>query len=191
LTDLNKDDAIKFTAVLDEFAAAQRQLALGEVKKQRITVTRRIGDMGVQFELVVDEGSTAEEIFHTLDPLDGALDRLKAKADLSDHYKKILDHVGQIEQAYQKSAADLAEFRLRNDTWNENRRQPIEFTDAQVAALAHHKQTIRDHQGRIDELQKCVAEAVRVLNGESPFGVLDEQISQRLDQLRGTRPDAA
>lgn len=185
------DDLIKFTAVLDEFAAAQRQQGLFQVKRQRLIVTRSVGDMQVQFETLVDEGSSPGEIFDALAPLDGALDRLKAKVDLASHYERMGNLCGQIEMSMHKLAADRAKFAAENELRNQSRRQAVVLTTAQRAALDQHREAVRDGFGRLEELQKAAAECQRIIEGESLFAVLDAQIAARLDGLRGARPDAA
>jgi hypothetical protein len=188
---VSDDDVIKFTAVLDEFAAAQRAAALGQAKRQRITVTRPLGDLHVQFELVVDEGSSPAEIYEVLAPLDAALDRLKAKVDLASHYERINDICGQIDLAVNKLAGERAKFQAENEVLNETRRAPVVLTTAQRSALDHHRGTIRDHFVRIEEVKIAAGECMSILKGASRLELLDRQINERLDKLRVMRPDAA
>lgn len=192
MSDIDRNEAVKFAALLDEFAAAQRGLALAETRKQRIMVGRHVGDQNITYEVVVDEGASSADIFRILEPLDGAIDRLKAKADLSDHYSRIANHLGQIEMSMKKLAADRIKFQAENAQRNERgRRTPLVLTGPQKAGLDGHRQAIRDGFGRIEELQKAAAECRRVLGGEDPFQVLDDVIAAKLDELRGARQDAA
>jgi uncharacterized membrane-anchored protein YhcB (DUF1043 family) len=187
----DKEDLIRFAAVLDEFVAAQREQALVQTKRQRITVTRPVGDMHVQFETLVDESASPAEIFDVLAPLDTALDRLKAKVDLSSHYERMANLCGQIEMSAHKLATDRAKFQADNEARNERRRTPIVLTQPQRTALDQHRQAITDSFERIAELKKAAAECRQIIGGEDPFAVLDRQIEERLDRLRGARPDAA
>lgn len=191
MSELTTEDLAKFTAVLDSFAAAQRQQALFETKRQRVIVTRHVADLNVQFETLVDEGASATEIFAVLAPLDGAILRLKATVDLSSHYDRMANLVGTIEMSMKKLATDRIKFQAENAQRNQSRRSPIVLTDAQRKALDQHREAIRDSFERIDELKKAAFECRRVIGGEDPFAVLEGQIDERLDQLRGERPDAA
>lgn len=190
----DKKLAVEVAAVLDEFAAAQRAQALDQAKRQRITVVRSIGEHGgqVHFETVIDEGASADEIFRLIAPLDGALDRLKAKSDLSDHYFRILNKCGEIEQAMHKAAEDQVTFSAQNRERNKSRRvEVVGMTAPQRATLDGHRTSIRAGMARIDELWKAVAECRRILGGEDPFQVLDEQVKTRVEKLRGTAPEPA
>lgn len=186
--------AVEVAAVLDEFAASQRALALDQAKKQRLTVMRSIGEHGgqVSFETMIDEGASADEIYQLIAPLDGALDRLKAKSDLSDHYFRILNKCGEIEQATHKLAEDQVTFSAQNRERNKSRRvETVGMTPPQRATIDGHRTTIRDGFARIEELWKAVAECRRILGGEDPFQVLDEQVRTRVDKLRGAAPEPA
>jgi hypothetical protein len=186
-----REDLATFAAVLEEFAAAERARALTETRKQRISVARRVGDQNIGFEIVVDEGSAAAEIFDLMAPIDSAIDRLKAKADLSDHYTQMANLAGTIEVSLNHIATARAEFETVNAKRNLQRREPITYTDAQLRNIDASQTAIRDSFEKIAEKRKCVAECLRILAGEDPFKVLDEQITARLDRLRGARQDAA
>jgi hypothetical protein len=191
MTAPTREDLATFAAVLEEFAAAERARALTETRKQRISVARHVGDQNIAFEIVVDEGSSAAEIFDLMAPIDSAIDRLKAKADLSDHYREILNLTGRIEVSINKIAAERAEYEKANAKRNLQRREPITYTDAQLRNIEASQSAIRENFEKIAEQRKCVAECLRILAGENPFEVLDEQITTRLDRLRGVRQDAA
>lgn len=183
--------ATEVAAVLDEFAAAQRRDALDKARLQKIIFARQIGEGQLQFEAVIEDSADAAEIYAMLARVETAADRLKAKVDLSGHYARLLNHCGQIEMARKKLAEDTVDFEARNAAANANRRVAIRMTDAQSAALKQHRDGIRDCWERIEETQKAIAECRRVLDGEDPFAVLADQIAQRLDGLRGSRPAAA
>src|SRR4029077_5969716 len=104
MTAPTREDLATFAAVLEEFAAAERARALTETRKQRIGVVRHVGDQNVTFEIVVDEGSSAADIFDILAPIDGAIDRLKAKTDMLEHYTRMADDLGLIEMTQKKMA---------------------------------------------------------------------------------------
>jgi hypothetical protein len=186
------DLVVKFIAVLDEFARGERERALAQAKRQRLVVTHPIADGQMQFETLVDEGASAAEIFEVLAPLEGAIDRLKAQAELVLHYGAMLNQCGLIEQAVEKLRDDGEKFQRENAQRNAGHRvQRVGLTDAQHAGLDQHRGNIRLGFERIEEARKAAAECLRVLEGESRFSVLDEQIAARLDALRGQRPDAA
>jgi hypothetical protein len=184
MTDIT-EDLVKFAAVLDEFAAGQRRLAIDEVKKQRLMVARHVGDMNVTFEAVVDEGTSADEIFAILAPLDGAIDRLKAKADLSDHYVRILNACNAIETATSKLISMRDDYRQKNEDANaQGRRTPRILNAQQAATLEGQANSIRDMFKQVEDHQQSAAECRAILDGIDPFLVLDEQINKRLAVLR-------
>jgi len=191
MTAPTREDLATFAAVLEEFAAAERARALTETRKQRIGVVRHVGDQNVTFEIVVDEGSSAADIFDILAPIDGAIDRLKAKTDMLEHYTRMADDLGLIEMTQKKMATTVAEFRRQNDARNENRRHPIVWTQTQAAAIDNFRDTIKDCFESIEGKRAAVERCRRILGGEPRVNVLDEQIEARLDQLRGARQDAA
>jgi hypothetical protein len=179
------EELAKFAAILDEFAAAQRRLGLDEVKKQRLMVARHVGDMNVTFEAVVDEGTGVGEIFAILAPLDGAIDRLKAKADLSDHYVRIANACNAIESATEKLVSMRDEYRQKNEDANTHgRRTPRILNAAQSAALEGQANSIKDMFKQIAAHQQAAGECRAILDGADPFLMLDEQINRRLAALR-------
>jgi hypothetical protein len=184
MTDIT-EELTKFAAILDEFAAAQRRLGLDEVKKQRLMVARHVGDMNVTFEAVVDEGTSADEIYNILAPLDGAIDRLKAKADLSDHYVRIANACNAIESATAKLGSMREEYRQKNegDTLS-GRRSPRLLNAQQAAALDGQANSIKDMFQQIEAHRQAAAECRAVLGGADPFQVLDKQVNERLAALR-------
>ncbi len=138
MTAPTKGNLVTFAAVLDEFAASQRELALGQAKRQRILLTRPIGDMQVQFETLVDEGASSEEIFTALQPLDRALDRFQAMSDLSATFKLIGKHCASIEQ----SIANLASERAKYQQANQQHRPA-------AIAVAQERRKILQHAGTV------------------------------------------
>jgi hypothetical protein len=187
----SSEELLTFAGVLEAFVAAQRAQVLGETRKQRIMVGRHVGDQNVSYEVVVDEGADAKEIFRIIEPLDGAIDRLKAKAELSDHYVRIANACNLIETATRKLIDMREEYRKVNAERNLTRRAPIIFTAAQAASVEGQVISIKDLWSQIAGHQEAAAECRRVLDGEDPFTVIEEQIAKRLDALRGARPDAA
>jgi hypothetical protein len=186
------EELLRFAALLDQFAAEQRALALTQTKKQKITIVRNIGQIcQVNYETVVDEGAGADEIFNLLEGIDGAIDRLKAKSDLSDHYNLSANECGQIEMAVKRLAGLRIQFAAENTRRGQNRRQEVGLSATQQTSLDEARRTIRDLFEKIEERKLAIAECRRVLGGEDPFKILDEQIDKRLDALRGNRADAA
>ena len=191
---LSDEDLIKFTAVLDAFVAAQRQAALtaAEPKKQRITLSRHIGDTGAVIDLVVEEGSLPEEVFASFMPIDKALDRYKAKMDLATWLGRLDDAVRLLDQALTKRTEMLGEYRQVNDRRNDNRRNPILFTDAQSSSLKNQQTTIDGLNEQIEGHKQKIVDCKRVLvEGLDEADVYEARINERLDRLRGSRPDAA
>jgi hypothetical protein len=188
----NDEELIRFAAVLDQFSAQQRELALTQTRKQRISIVRNIGQIcQVTYETVVEEGAPAEEIFRLLEPIDGAIDRLKAKSDLNDHYIHSANDCGQIEMAVKRLAGLRIQFAAENARRGQNRRQEVGLSPTQQTSLDEQRRTIRDLFEKIEERKLAILECRRVLGGEDPFKILDEQIEKRLDALRGNRADAA
>lgn len=188
----NDEELVRFAAVLDQFSAQQRELALGQARKQRISIVRNVGQIcQITYETVVDEGASSAEIFGLLEPIDGAIDRLKAKSDLSDHYNLSLNDCGQIEMTAKRLAGLRIQFAAENARRGQNRRIEVGLSPTQQTSLDEARRTIRDLFEKIEERKLAIAECRRVLDGEDPFKILGEQIDKRLDALRGNRADAA
>ena len=80
-------------------------------KLQKITAQRSVGQAcTIVCELTVPQGADSAEIYEALKPWDAAIDRLKAKSDLSDHYFRMLNNAGVIEVALNRMAADQVTF---------------------------------------------------------------------------------
>lgn len=189
---MSEDDLVRFAAILDEFTAAQRRAALGEARKQRITIVRNIGQIcQVTYETVIDEGASGEEIFALLAPIDQALDRLKAKSDLSDQYNLALNDCGEIEVASKKLAAMRVEYDATNTQHNASRRTArVGLTSQQVGSLNEQRKSINTFFERIEERKRVAAECLSVLQGSDPFDLLRQKLDDRVDALRGSREAA-
>jgi hypothetical protein len=187
---MSEDRLTEFAALLDEFVAAQRRAALADTKKQRITIVRNIGQVAqCTFETVVDEGTSGEDIWRLLAPIDAALDRLKAKSDLSDHLNLTLNEISQIELTVKKMARQRHEWAVQNERASHGRRQAIVgLTGQQEAQLIEDRRAIRLAFEKIAEKLKAADEVKRILAGENPFDLLADQVSERLDRVRGERP---
>ena len=185
-------EASEVAALLQEFAAAQREHALTQTKRQRIMVQRTIGDMQVSFESLVDEGASPQEIFAVLEPLDGALDRMQAKAFLSAQYNSILNKCGKIEAAAKDLQTHRVSYETANALRNTNRRvERVGLTVEQDKALKVIRDDIVKLWQDIAEGEKAAAETLRIFEGEDPFVVQRDQMRARIDELRVTRQDAA
>jgi hypothetical protein len=184
-------DATEIAAILTEFTEEQRRAALNQQRWRKLTVARVVGDTQLQFETVIDEAATAEEIYAALAPIDGAIERLKAKADLNDHYFRILNRCGEIELSVKRLTSERYAYEVANRKHNANKRAEVGLTAQQQQNLRQIRETIREGFERIDEMRKATVECERVLGGENPFVVLEGQINARLDALRGERQDAA
>jgi hypothetical protein len=191
MSEPDRDDLIKFAAVLDEFAASQRALALGQAKRQRVTLTTVVGTMQVQFETLVDEGSAPEEIFEALAPIDTSIERLRAKVDLSKHLNSISSECGLIEMTARKLSEERARFHADNEERNQNRRTAVVLTGPQLATLAQLRREIDASFVKIEGFENDAAECRRVVDGEETLSVLESRVAARLDRLRGARQDAA
>jgi hypothetical protein len=179
--------ATEIAAILDTYTLRQRELAIAQQHKGRLALTRNVGEgLQVSYEIQVEDGADVAEIYGRLATVDKALDRLKAKSDLSDHYFRILNKCGEIELAMTNLARESVRFEADRVARNANRRVArLEPTDQQKAALQAYRKTISEGFERITELQKAIAECRRVFDGEDPFAVLAEQIAARVDKLRG------
>lgn len=184
-------DAAEIAEILTAFAEEQRRAALNQHRWRKITVARVVGDTQIQCETVVDEQAGSGEIFDALAPFDAAIDRLKAKSDLSDHYARIGMCLGEIEMSARALARDRHKFELENAARNQSRRNPIILTAAQDAQLKQHRDNIKEKFIRVEELQAAASETKRILGGADPYQVISDQIAVRLDALRGERQDAA
>jgi hypothetical protein len=184
-------DAAEIAEILTAFTEEQRRAALNQHRWRKITVARVVGDTQIQFETVVDEQAGAIEIFEALAPLDAAIDRLKAKSDLSDHYGRIASCLNEIEMSAKALARDRHGFAVRNAKGNERRRTEVGLTAQQELALNQHRESIRERFERVDSLYASARETLRIVGGEDPFAVVAEQLAKRLDELRGERQAAA
>lgn len=183
--------AMEIAAILTEFSEEQRRRTLHETKWRKMTVARVVGDTQLQFETVIDQNATAEEIFAALAPIDGAIDRLKAKSDLSDHYFRMLNKCGEIEMSVKKHASERYSYEIANRKHSANRRSEVGLNAQQQTNLKQIREAIREGFVRIDEMRHAAIECERVIGGEHPFVVLEAEITARLDALRGERQDAA
>jgi hypothetical protein len=184
-------DAAEIAEILTAFTEEQRRAALNQHRWRKITVARVVGDTQIQCETVVDQEASATEIFEALAPLDAAIDRLKAKSDLSDHYGRIASCLNEIEMSAKAHARDRHEFSVKNAKSNQQKRIDVGLTAQQNLALQHHRDSIKERFARIEELQASARETMRIVGGEDPFAVVAEQIAKRLDAVRGERQDAA
>ena len=183
--------AVEVAAVLDEFAASQRALAIGEEKKQRIILRRNVGPSAeVTLETVLPQGASAEEIFAAMDPVNSAIDRLANKVELARHYEAMLNKCGEIELSIKQFATDRVAFAAANAERNASRRVPRVMTEQQRAKLAAHRESISANFERIAEIRRAADECRRIIGGADPFDVLAGQIEERLKKLRGAVPDS-
>lgn len=181
-----------FAGILDEFVAAQRRAALGEARKQKITISRRIeGFCDVHYETVIDEGTSSTEIFHLLAPIDAAIDRLKAKEELRLHYNTALNGCAKVDQQRKKLDSEREGYEKENAARSENRRQRVVMTSQQMAGLKGIREGMNVLFAEIDDILQAADEERRVLTGADPLELLREKVMQRLDALRGNRDEAA
>lgn len=179
----------EFAGILEAFAANQRQQALAESKRQRVTMIRTIqGVAQVSFEAVVDETTTSAEIFEVMGRIDRATDRLEAKANISNYLNKIAGYCGEIEVASHKMAELRLNYQVENEQHNASRYVRIEgLTDAQKAGLKNQEKSIKALFANIDEAKKAIAEAKLVLAGDDALGVVERQINDRVERIRTLR----
>jgi hypothetical protein len=186
-----KDIAVEVAAAITNEMAEQRHATALEVRKQRLSLVRQVADAQISFEAVIDETADVAEIYATLARVDNAVDRMKAKADLSGFYAAMLNKCSEIDLAVKRMAEDQVAFDAENAEHNERRKVARTMTSAQRIKMDQNRTAIRECWMRIQEFQKAADECRRILGGEDPFKVLDEQIAVRLDGLRATRGAAA
>ena len=187
-----KELAVEVAAVLDEFAAAQRALALTQTNKQRIVLRRNVGTVcEITLEKVVDADASAEDLYDAVAPINAAIDRLANKVELAGYYEKILNLCGQIDVAEAKYQEMTVEYRKKLRSRNSNRRTEVGLNDTQINALEGQRTSIKAIFERIEETKKAAAECRRIITGEDPFDVLAQQIDARLDKLRGMAAESA
>jgi hypothetical protein len=194
---------IEFAALLDQFAAEQRALALGEAKKQRVILRRTVSggaSIGAVAELtlekVIDADADAAEVYDAVAPTLVAIDRLANKVELAQHYEAINGNCRLIEEGLRMMAEEQVKFRMENSTQtarrnarrSEENRVEVGYTATQQAKLASHRTSIKGLFEQIEASQKKAAECRRVVDGEDALDVLREQVIQRLDRLRGAVP---
>ena len=178
--------------LLGEFAAAEREQALTQTKKQRLVVARNVGNTQLQLEKVLDENASAEEIFDAIEPFERAVERITAKVKLSECYLALEQQANQIELAYKKRAGDLIEFGEKNRIANSRKRGDIVgLTVTQAATLKSQAESIRALWERVEEIKAIIGENRRILGGGDPFSIAAAKVTHRLDALRGYSADAA
>lgn len=152
---------------------------------------RQIGEAQISCEIGLDEDHEgAEAIFRALAEIDSAADRMKAKADLSGHYARLLNIFGQIGMSRKALEADTVRFRTENEVRAAGRRSEVDMTAQQQAALKQHEDAIRDSYARIADVQAALVEAQRVFDGEDPFKVMEQKVAEGLDKLMTRRAAA-
>ena len=176
-------------ALFHDFASTQREVLIAQSRKQKITIVRNIGQVcQCTFETVVDEGTDTEEIYQLLAPIDAALDRIKAKSDLSDHFYRAMNKLSEIDMATQKLVAQRALFVERNALHSQGRRrEQVGLTEAQQKELLANRQNIIGLWETVEDTQRAANETQRVIDGENPIVILREQIAKRIDELRASR----
>jgi Zn-dependent M32 family carboxypeptidase len=186
-----EEELVKFAAILDEFAAAQRRQALDQARKERITITRPIGNAHAQVELVVDEHTSSQDIWQLIAPIESALERLNAKNQMETWLESALADARTIDVGQGELRQLRADYEEVNTIASIGRRLAPQLTSAQKSTLSNQRKSILDTFEKIDEKRERVARWRRVFNGEEHAQILEEELDAMLDELRGARPAAA
>jgi hypothetical protein len=184
-------EIVKFAAILDEFSAHQRALAIGETRKQRIMWSRTIGGGGnnVSFEAVVDDTVDAAELNALLDKMADAGDRQEARAQLDLHMRQLRLDIGVLERekaSYAKHYQDITE---QNMVASQNRRKEVTFTKSQTQEMERMRTSLREAEAAIDERRLTIGECKRIVGGQSRIEAVEE--TQRQREAQAARPAAA
>jgi hypothetical protein len=185
-------EIIKFAAVLDEFSAQQRAMAIGETRKQRIMWSRTIGGGGnnVSFEAVVDDTADAAELNALLDKMADAGDRQEARAQLDLHMRQLRLDLGTLEREkanYARHYQDITELNL---VASQNRRREVTFTKSQTQELERMRVSLHEAEAAIEERRLTIGECKRIVGGQSRIEAAEETQRQREAQA-AARPAAA
>jgi hypothetical protein len=180
------DKLIEFSAILDQYTASQRQAALAESKRNRITVVRKIGDdYQVHFEAIVDETAPGTEIYDCVARIDEACNRLRAKTMVVQHYERISGFCNQIDLSVKKLRDERAAYERKNAARSSSRRQEVVgLTPQQADTLLSIRNQIKDTFDKIEESRKYAADSLKILEGEDPLRILAAEIEERLDKLQ-------
>jgi len=188
MSEEHAEDLIKFAAILDEFAASQRALALTQTNKQRITLRRNVAsNCEIVLEKVLDADASAAELYQAIEPVSGAIDRLANFVEMRSWYDRLAEAVNMLTVEIKTLAADQVTIQSENEERNRDRRVPKlhRASLADRVKLDNHRTSIRSLNADIDTYKKEIANCRRVIGGEDPFAVLDEKIETNLGKLRG------
>ena len=188
MSEEHAEDLIKFAAILDEFAASQRALALTQTNKQRITLRRNVAsNCEIVLEKVLDADASAAELYQAIEPVSGAIDRLANFVEMRSWYDRLAEAVNMLTVEIKTLAADQVTIQSENEERNRDRRVPKlhRAAHADRVKLDNHRTSIRSLNADIDTYKKEIANCRRVIGGEDPFMVLDEKIELNLGKLRG------
>jgi len=189
MSEEHAEDLIKFAAILDEFAASQRALALTQTNKQRITLRRNVAsNCEIVLEKVLDADASAAELYQAIEPVSGAIDRLANFVEMRSWYDRLAEAVNMLTVQVKTLAEDQVTIQSENEERNRSRRVPgvpVVVGKLQRAKLDNHRTSIRALNANIDTYKKEIANCRRVIGGEDPFMVLDEKIELNLGKLRG------
>jgi hypothetical protein len=185
-------EIIKFAAVLDEFSAQQRALAIGQASKQRIMWSRTIGGGGnnVSFEAMIDDTAEPAELNALLDKMADAGDRQEARAQLDLHMRQLRLDLGTLERekaGYAKHYQDITE---QNMAASANRRREVTFSKPQIQELERMRVSLREAEAAIEERKLTIGECRRIVGGQSRIEAAEETQRQREAQA-AARPAAA
>ena len=174
-------------AIIEE----ERRAALHQHKWRKITARHEIAGTALQFETVVEENATAEEIFAALAPIEDAVDRFQAKLELIMCYRSAENECKQIELAVQTYYRQRHDYETENAKHNATRRNTVGLNAGQIKNLQGQRETIKEKLSRVDEY---IAEGEKLktfIAGDNRLSSLEAEVRSRLHALRGERQDAA
>ena len=186
------DLAAEMAALLEDHAAFIRRDAIERSRLQKIIFSRQVSDGQFQFEAVIDETASADEMYKMAQRAMQASDQLLAKAIIADRYDRIDKKINEIEVARKQMARDEVAIDAENAAASIGKRVRAIRTSQQEATLRNQKNSIDAEIAIIEKHKREIEEARRVVAGEDWADVRAELTDEKLsDALRGSRSAAA
>lgn len=168
--------AAEVAAVLEAFGAEQRQRALAETQRTRITLTRSISSgFQIGFETVVDQDADRTEIDSLLDRMVGAAERQEAVAQLEQDIQSLAIDQGTLLGQIKDLARHEAEFAAENERASAGRRGSMGLSKQQQAALAQLRTGIEESKRQLDRRRERMAVCRAVIAGERRLAVAEKE----------------
>ena len=183
--------AAEMAALLEDHAAFIRRDAIERSRLQKVIFSRQISDGQFQFEAVIEEAASADEMYKMVQRAMQASDQLLAKAIIADRYDRIEKKINEIEVARKQMAKDEVAIDAENAAASIGKRVRVVRTSQQDATLRNQRSSIDAEFEVIEKHRREIAEARRVVAGEDWADVRGELTEERLDALGGSRSAAA